>query len=32
MIFSCINENEKTLLKNLIGKELKYIKSEKNDS
>ena len=32
MIFSCINENEKTLLKNLIGKELKYIKSEETDS
>ncbi len=32
MIFSCILENEKTLLKNLIGKELKSIKSEEKDS
>ncbi len=32
MVFSCISENEKSLLKGLIGKKLKYIKSEEKDS
>ena len=32
MIFSCISEKEKSLLKDLIGKKLKYIKSEQKDS
>ena len=32
MVFSCISENEKSLLKGLIGKKLKCIKSEQKDS
>lgn len=32
MIFSCISEEEKTVLKGLIGKKLDFIKSEQKDS